>query len=764
MTVILLSPVDREIVIISFVCITSKTRQAVREQQQTVDGQSMIMIAHHRYRHRQRQRQRSYHGKMKDNGCISSFSSSSSSSSLLRMVLLVIVILGPAIHADAFRSPVRSPDVFTRNRKTSTTTTFITRRNLSVPPQKSPLQPLDMIPESNSLRMTISAATGGPVLADLGSAAETARASTAFTLPLPFAFHQIIENPVTWSVIIMTTIVGLLFVWETLVEEARENVPTVVEDVIDQVLQEMGSLGFIGLFLDTFVVHQPVVRDALLKLSEEVLGDEELVLETFEFLHTVFFQTAILFFVGASYLIVRTIDTIKTVADLADEAIDEAERQVQVQMQQGSSIDQDPNGSKDSSVVEACGGTSNMRTIIQQDIMGKDIYASLDNQASKTTASDNDVEDLIAILLLEEAAKQKIRTIQDGEIIPMGVNDVWKREFSLTQKQRGAEAVIIRERLIREMNLGRCFRIADYLQKGGIFSKNEGGSKHHRDESKSYDDDDSKSNNASSATTKERFNFIEISPAVWIPLIPSIALSNALDLSHDVVNAQSANAAASSGYFVSTPWVIWPSFLTQAGTLVWGLTNYWKMAAMKQMLLPGLAEVDVESMDTSSTGTKTNDISSRSSKRVVLCAPMVEDDALRKNFSVHHSTPFFARWFEERKSSPAKNRIDELYGVVGANGSEFYFESIKFHLWKCATGWIAFSQILPRDLYALTHPSDMIGAPEYLVPEIVVFSLFVALDLFQAVVLVPTTIINYSIITTVQDFVSSEQEYQKNKE
>ena len=549
-------------------------------------------------------------------------------------------------------------------------------------------------------------------------------------------------------------------------EEARENVPTVVEDVIDQVLQEMGSLGFIGLFLDTFVVHQPVVRDALLKISEEVLGDEELVLETFEFLHTVFFQTAILFFVGASFLIVRTIDTIKTVADLADEAIDEAERQVQVQVQQGSSIDeQDPNGSKASSIVETCGGTSNMRMIMQQDIMGKDIYASLDNQSSKTTVSDYDVQDLIAILLLEEAAKQNVQTIRDGEntqITSMGIKDVWKREFSLTQKQRGAEAVIIRERLIREMDLGQCFRIADYLQKGGIFSKNEAGSKHHRGESKVYDDDDDASNNASSATTKERFNFIEISPAVWIPLIPSIALSNALDLSHEVVNAQSANSVASSGYFVSTPWVFFPSLLTQVGTLVWGLTNYWKMAAMKQMLLPGLAEVEFDSVDTTSSAeTKANDISSKNSTRVVLCAPMVEDDAVRQNFSVHHSTPLFARWFEAQNSSPAKNRIDELYGVVGANGSEFYFESIKFHLWKCATGWIAFSQILPRDLYALTHPSDMIGAPEYLVPEIVVFSLFVALDLFQAVVLVPTTILNYSVITTVQDFVSKEQEYQK---
>mmetsp|Transcript_19195 Transcript_19195/g.46327 ORF Transcript_19195/g.46327 Transcript_19195/m.46327 type:complete len:357 (+) Transcript_19195:1102-2172(+) len=340
-----------------------------------------------------------------------------------------------------------------------------------------------------------------------------------------------------------------------------------------------------------------------------------------------------------------------------------------------------------------------------------------------------------------------------------------KREFSLTQKQLGAEAVIIRERLIREMGLGRCFRIADYLQRGGIFSKNESGSKHHRDGSRVDDDDDEEeAKNAASTTTKERFNFIEISPAVWIPLIPSIALSNALDLSHDVVNAQSANAVASSGYFVSTPWVFWPTFLTQVGTLAGGLTNFWKMAAMKQMLLPGLAEVEFESMDITATATKTNDISRQSSKRVVLCAPMVEDDAERKDFSVHHSTPIFARWFEEKNSSSPKNRIDELYGVVGANGSEFYFESIKFHLRKCATGWIAFSQILPRVLYALTHPSDMIGAPEYLVPEIVVFSVFVALDLFQAAVLVPTTILNYSIITTVQDFVSKEQEYQKDSQ
>lgn len=537
----------------------------------------------------------------------------------------------------------------------------------------------------------------------------------------------LIQNPVTWSVAIMMTIVGLLFAWEGLIETAREKVPRVVEQVIDQVLTEMGSLGFIGLFLDTAVLHQPAVREGLVELSERVLGDEELLLETFEFLHTVFFQTAILFFAGSAFLIVQVLDTLKTVADMADAAV----------LKQAA--------------------TSPMATTTSDIAVDgdKETYDTMSSQMDTTSqASDHDVQDLAAILLLEEAARQQRWTTTDGSTTKR--YNIWQREASLTMQQRGAEAVIIRERLIREMRLEGNFRIADYLETG-VFAKTTtttSSEKEGIDQEKEEEE------------TKGRFDFIEISPAVWIPLIPSIALANALDLSHDVVNADSVNAVASSGYFLSTPWVFWPTLVTQVVTLMWGLTNFWKMAVMKQMLLPGLEEVanNDEEEEEEEEGSDQSIRSSNDKQRrekFVLCAPMVEDEVLRKDFSVNRATPTLARPFEEQYQAPATNRVEELYGVVGGNGEEFYFNSIKFHLWKCATGWIAFSQVLPRDLYALTHPSDLVGAPDYLLPEIAVFGLFALLDLWQATKLVPTTVLNYCIITTVQDFVSKEQQQQQ---
>jgi hypothetical protein len=180
-------------------------------------------------------------------------------------------------------------------------------------------------------------------------------------------------------------------------------------------------------------------------------------------------------------------------------------------------------------------------------------------------------------------------------------------------------------------------------------------------------------------------------------------------------------------------------------TLTWGLTNYWKMAAIKHMLIPGLVK------DTGVSG----------SAKITLISPKVENEAQRDHFSAHRATPFFARPFELMHAAAPTNRIDKLYGVVGSNGRDFYFNSIKLHLWKCATGWIAFSQILPRDFYAITldttPTSNMVGAPEYLVPEILAFGLFALVDLIQIVSIIPTTVLNYCIVTTVQDFVSIEE-------
>ena len=50
-------------------------------------------------------------------------------------------------------------------------------------------------------------------------------------------------------------------------------------------LAEVGGLGFIGLFLSTVVTGGPIGQ-VVEGMSDEFLGEGELLLETFEFLHT----------------------------------------------------------------------------------------------------------------------------------------------------------------------------------------------------------------------------------------------------------------------------------------------------------------------------------------------------------------------------------------------------------------------------------------------------------------------------------------------
>ena len=73
-------------------------------------------------------------------------------------------------------------------------------------------------------------------------------------------------------------------------------------------------------------------------------------------------------------------------------------------------------------------------------------------------------------------------------------------------------------------------------------------------------------------------------------------------------------------------------------------------------------------------------------------------------------------------ATPATNRLEELFGAAGGSGLDFYLNSIKFQTWLAVASLVVFtSNILPRDIYALTHMDSVhIGSPENLVPEVVV--------------------------------------------
>lgn len=92
--------------------------------------------------------------------------------------------------------------------------------------------------------------------------------------------------------------------------------------VIDSMLAEVGGLGFIGLFLSTVVTGGPLGQ-VVSSLSENYLGDEELLIETFEFLHTFFFQVGILFFAIAGIVVgavLKDVQSLQTISELALDA------------------------------------------------------------------------------------------------------------------------------------------------------------------------------------------------------------------------------------------------------------------------------------------------------------------------------------------------------------------------------------------------------------------------------------------------------------
>jgi hypothetical protein len=110
-----------------------------------------------------------------------------------------------------------------------------------------------------------------------------------------------------WSVFLMLVLVGLLTVWEQGVKNLQQTLPQPLRPVINSVLGEMGGLGFIGLLLSTFVTNNNVVGEWLEHAGEATLQDSEILVETFEFLHTAFFQVGMTYFGVSTLLVLRSL-------------------------------------------------------------------------------------------------------------------------------------------------------------------------------------------------------------------------------------------------------------------------------------------------------------------------------------------------------------------------------------------------------------------------------------------------------------------------
>ena len=373
------------------------------------------------------------------------------------------------------------------------------------------------------------------------------------------------------------------------------------------------------------------------KLSEEYLGEEEVLLESFEFLHTAFFQVGIAFFAAAGYMVAISLRNIEEIKLLDEIGID---------LKDGS-----------------CMATN----------------------------------DRLARFL--KAPKVKFFERSDEDLLLSIPRPSPWDEFMLKDEVRTAQALLVRSYWVENDILPPDYPVEALMEKRFASLLSE---------------------------------MVELSPLTWIPLIPALALANAVDLSHDVVNAASPNALDSVGFFFSTPQAIVPSLAVVALSILWGLVNFVKMSEIKTMVLPTLVQDATDPQ-----------------KLRILPSRFTFDGQL-KRFS---SSPpwlsgiekFFCRRAGETETleSSAASEMS-LFGISG--GLELYLSSIRSHTWLCITSIVFFgTQIIPRDLNFLLHPTTKIpGDISNVFPEFVTYTSFVAIS-FWLLASSTTTFFNYSL-------------------
>lgn len=274
-------------------------------------------------------------------------------------------------------------------------------------------------------------------------------------------------------------------------------------------------------------------------------------------------------------------------------------------------------------------------------------------------------------------------------------SSLWK-EIMMGKEERAGKSLLMRNLLVDRFNLPETFRIEVFIQR---------------------------------AFATNLLGMVKLSPLTWIYLIPALALANSIDLSHEVVNASSPNAADSVGYFFSTPWALWPSVLSFVLSCVWGVWNCWKMTEIKYMLLPRLGR-DEET----------------SQPRIF---PALVDIAEKRQ--AFNSSPSWIRPIESRWAKPPQNSYHELFGTIGAGGVNFYRNSIKFQAWLCITQIVFFgTQIVPRDINALVNQMA-VGDPVHLTAELATYGTFVLVSFLSLIFVTPRAFWNFCLVASLED-------------
>lgn len=221
---------------------------------------------------------------------------------------------------------------------------------------------------------------------------------------------ELLEFAELWSVLAMTCIVALLVAWEESIEKIIHNTPKQIKPVIDSMLAEVGGLGFIGLFLSTIVVGGPL-GSIVEQISERFLDDGELLLETFEFLHTFFFQVGILFFAISGIVVGAVLKEVSELGQISELA-----------------LDADGDGEV---TLDELADALNVESMIV----------------------DLDGDGVIDEYEIGEALR--VVSERDGNVLV--------EEYSTTEAERAAECLVIRQRMLEELGLPQTFKIEEYF-------------------------------------------------------------------------------------------------------------------------------------------------------------------------------------------------------------------------------------------------------------------------------------------------------------
>lgn len=168
-----------------------------------------------------------------------------------------------------------------------------------------------------SLRRSNTAVPPQPQLPLLGASIDNVMNEEGIS-SMVIVVDAIIHSPIFWSASVMVTIVTLLLIWDKCVDFAREKTPRAIIPVIERMLIEMGSLGFIGIVISV-LLNRIALGNAVGAISEEFLGERDIILETFEFLHEAFFQVAILFFVATGIMVIRVIQNLCEITSITED-------------------------------------------------------------------------------------------------------------------------------------------------------------------------------------------------------------------------------------------------------------------------------------------------------------------------------------------------------------------------------------------------------------------------------------------------------------